>query len=53
MSARPLGFGIWGTGMIAEFHAKALAEIAGVPVDLPLPLIPSLETFASGHANLA
>ena len=30
MSQRPLGFGIWGTGMIAEFHAKALAEIAGV-----------------------
>ena len=30
MSHRPLGFGIWGTGMIAEFHAKALAEIAGV-----------------------
>ncbi|MFN5656430.1 MAG: Gfo/Idh/MocA family protein, partial [Verrucomicrobiota bacterium] len=29
MSQRPLGFGIWGTGMIAEFHAKALAEIAG------------------------
>ena len=28
MSQRPLGFGIWGTGMIAEFHAKALAEIA-------------------------
>ena len=27
MSAKPLGFGIWGTGMIAEFHAKALAEI--------------------------
>ncbi len=30
MSQRPIGFGIWGTGMIAEFHAKALAEIAGV-----------------------
>lgn len=30
MSAKPLGFGIWGTGMIAEFHAKALAEIPGV-----------------------
>ena len=30
MSQRPLGFGIWGTGMIAEFHAKALAEIVGV-----------------------
>jgi hypothetical protein len=30
MSQRPLGFGIWGTGMIAEFHAKALAEIADV-----------------------
>ena len=29
MSQRPLGFGIWGTGMIAEFHAKALAEIDG------------------------
>jgi len=29
MSQRPLGFGIWGTGMIAEFHAKALAEIVG------------------------
>jgi len=29
MSQRPLGFGIWGTGMIAEFHAKALAEIPG------------------------
>lgn len=32
MSARPLGFGIWGTGMIAEFHAKALDEIPGVKV---------------------
>ena len=32
MSAKPLGFGIWGTGMIAEFHAKALAEIPGVKV---------------------
>ena len=32
MSQRPLGFGIWGTGMIAEFHAKALAEIPGVKV---------------------
>jgi predicted dehydrogenase len=30
MSQRPLGFGIWGTGMIAEFHAKALVEIPGV-----------------------
>ena len=32
MSAKTLGFGIWGTGMIAEFHAKALAEIPGVKV---------------------
>jgi predicted dehydrogenase len=32
MSSQPLGFGIWGTGMIAEFHAKALAEIPGVKV---------------------
>jgi len=32
MSQKPLGFGIWGTGMIAEFHAKALAEIPGVKV---------------------
>jgi len=32
MSAKPLGFGIWGTGMIAEFHAKALTEIPGVKV---------------------
>lgn len=30
MSQRPLGFGIWGTGMIAEFHARALAEMTGV-----------------------
>jgi len=30
MSLRSLRFGIWGTGMIAEFHAKALAEIPGV-----------------------
>jgi len=28
MSQRPLGFGIWGTGMIAEFDVKALVEIA-------------------------
>jgi predicted dehydrogenase len=32
MSVKPLGFGIWGTGMIAEFHAKALAEIPDVKV---------------------
>ena len=42
MSQRPLGFGIWGTGMIAEFHAKALAEIAGVKLtprsDTDLPV---------------
>ena len=29
MSKHNIGFGIWGTGMIAELHAKALAEIAG------------------------
>ncbi|MFM7741890.1 MAG: class I SAM-dependent methyltransferase [Verrucomicrobiota bacterium] len=29
MSQKTFGFAIWGTGMIAEFHAKALAEIAG------------------------
>ncbi len=27
MGKKTLGIGIWGTGMIAEFHAKALAEI--------------------------
>ncbi len=30
MSQQTLGFAIWGTGMIAEFHARALAEIPGV-----------------------
>ncbi|MFN5806062.1 MAG: Gfo/Idh/MocA family protein, partial [Opitutia bacterium] len=30
MSQQTLGFAIWGTGMIAEFHARALAEITGV-----------------------
>lgn len=30
MSARPLGFGIWGAGMFAEFHERALAEIWSV-----------------------
>lgn len=28
-SPKPLGFGIVGIGMIAEFHAKALAEVRG------------------------
>ena len=30
MAASPLGFGIVGLGMIADFHAQALAQITGV-----------------------
>ena len=30
MAEKTLGIGIWGTGVIAEFHAKALNEISGV-----------------------
>jgi UDP-N-acetyl-2-amino-2-deoxyglucuronate dehydrogenase len=50
MSQRPLGFGIWGTGMIAEFHAKALAEIPGVRLVAAYNRTPAkAATFAATH----
>jgi len=30
MTLKTLGIGIWGTGVIAEFHAQALSEIPNV-----------------------
>lgn len=51
MSTRPLGFGIWGTGMIAEFHAKALAEIAGVRLVAAYNRTPAkARDFATRHS---
>jgi len=50
MSQRVLGFGIWGTGMIAEFHAKALAEIPGVRLVAAYNRTPAkAATFAATH----
>ena len=54
MSAKPLGFGIWGTGMIAEFHAKALAEIPGVKLVAAYNRTPAkVEEFARKHGAVA
>ena len=50
MSQRPLGFGIWGTGMIAEFHAKALAEIPGARLVAAYNRTPAkAAAFATAH----
>ncbi|NDA78904.1 MAG: gfo/Idh/MocA family oxidoreductase, partial [Actinobacteria bacterium] len=50
MSQRPLGFGIWGTGMIAEFHAKALAEIGGAKLVVAYNRSPAKgRDFAAKH----
>ncbi|MFM7241294.1 MAG: Gfo/Idh/MocA family protein [Opitutia bacterium] len=50
MSQRPLGFGIWGTGMIAEFHAKALAEIPDARLIAAYNRTPAKATaFAAAH----
>jgi len=54
MSAQTLGFGIWGTGMIAEFHAKALAEIPGVKVVAAYNRTPAkAEEFCRKHGATA
>jgi len=52
MSQRTLGFGIWGTGMIAEFHAKALAEIPGVRLVAAYNRTPAkAAAFATSHGG--
>jgi len=43
-------FGIVGTGMIAEFHARAIAEIPGASIAACLDAIPArAEAFAAKH----
>ena len=37
MALRTLSIGIWGTGVIAEFHALALREIPNVKLIITTP----------------
>ena len=37
MNIKTLGMGIWGTGVIAEFHAQALSEIPNVKLIITTP----------------
>ena len=54
MSPKTLGFAIWGTGMIAEFHARALAEIPGVKLVAACNRTPAkAQEFAAKHGCAA
>ncbi|MFM7398842.1 MAG: Gfo/Idh/MocA family protein [Verrucomicrobiota bacterium] len=54
MSQKTFGFAIWGTGMIAEFHARALAEIPGVRLVAVCNRTPAkAQEFAAKHGCAA
>ena len=53
-SARPFGIGIVGTGMIAAFHAKAIAAMAGAElVACCARRAEQVEAFAAEHGGAA
>ena len=53
-SARPFGIGIIGTGMIAAFHAKAIAAMEGAVLAASLSRrAEQVEAFAAAHGGAA